>query len=99
MILASFREIPVVCLDKAKKLARTLEDRGIRGILLIGSPNKPLLEVPVGIDRAGIVIVGGLNPVAVLEEHGIATESKAMSTLFEYSHLVPFKEILGRSSR
>jgi repressor of nif and glnA expression len=92
-ILASFREIPVVCLDKAKRLARTLEDRGIRGILLIGSPNKPLLEVPVGIDRAGIVIVGGLNPVAVLEERGIATESKAMSTLFEYSGLVPFKDL------
>ena len=91
-ILASYREIPVVCLDKAKKLARTLEDRGIRGILLIGSPNKPLLEVPVGIDRAGIVIVGGLNPVAVLEEHGIATESRAMSTLFEYTQLVPFQE-------
>ena len=93
-ILASFREIPVVCLDKAAKLARTLEDRGIRGILMIGSPNKPLLEVPVGIDKAGIVIIGGLNPVAVLEEHGIATESKAMSTLFEYSHLVPFKELM-----
>jgi repressor of nif and glnA expression len=93
-ILASYREIPVVCLDKAKKLARTLEDRGIRGILLIGSPNKPLLEVPVGIDKAGIVIIGGLNPVAVLEEHGIATESKAMSTLFEYSHLVPFKDLI-----
>ena len=91
-ILASFREIPVVCLDKAKKLARTLEDRGIRGILVIGSPNKPLLEVPVGIDRAGIVIVGGLNPVAVLEEQGITTESKAMSTLFEYSHLLPFQD-------
>ena len=93
-ILASYREIPVVCLDKAKKLSRTLEDRGIRGILLIGSPNNPLLEVPVGIDRAGIVIVGGLNPVAVLEEHGIATESKAMSTLFEYSHLVQFKDLI-----
>jgi hypothetical protein len=31
--------------------------------------------------------------VAVLEEHGISTESKAMSTLFEYSHLVPFKDL------
>ncbi len=92
-ILASFREIPVVCLEKAEKLSRTLEERGIRGILMIGSPNKPLLEVPVGIDKAGIVIIGGLNPVAVLEEHGIATVSKAMSTLFEYSHLVPFKEL------
>ena len=93
-ILASFREIPVVCLDKAAKLARTLEERGIRGILMIGCPNKPLLEVPVSIDKAGIVIIGGLNPVAVLEEHGIATESKAMSTLFEYSRLVSFKDIL-----
>jgi hypothetical protein len=96
-ILASYREIPVVCLDKAKKLARNLEERGIRGVLLIGSPNKPLLEVPVGIDKVGIVIVGGLNPIAVAEEHGIATESKAMSTLFDYSRLTPFKEILGSS--
>lgn len=98
-ILASFREIPVVCIDRAAKLARTLQARGIRGILTIGSPNKALLEVPVGIDKAGIVIIGGLNPVAVLEEHGIATESKAMSTLFEYSRLVPFKEILARPSQ
>ncbi len=91
-ILASFREIPVVCLEKAKKLARAMEDRGMRGILLIGCPNKPLLEVPVGIDKVGIVIVGGLNPVAVLEEHGIPTESKATSTLFDYSRLSPFSE-------
>ncbi|OGW32905.1 MAG: hypothetical protein A2X58_03230 [Nitrospirae bacterium GWC2_56_14] len=93
-ILASFREIPIVCLDKAARLARTLEERGIRGILMIGSPNHPLLEVPVNIDKAGIVIIGGLNPVAVLEEHGIATVSKAMSTLFEYSQLVPFKQLM-----
>jgi repressor of nif and glnA expression len=41
------------------------------------------------------VIVGGLNPVAVLEEHGIATESKAMSTLFDYTQLVPFQDTLN----
>jgi hypothetical protein len=93
-ILASFREIPVVCLDKAKKLAKSMADRGIRGILVIGSPNKPLLEVPVGIDKVGIVIVGGLNPVAVLEEQGIPTESKAMSTLYDYTRLVSFKDVV-----
>ena len=92
-ILASYREIPVVCLDKAKKLARILEEQGMRGLLLIGSPNRPLLEVPVGIDKAGMIIVGGLNPVAVLEEHGIATQSSAMSTLCEYSRLIPFSEV------
>ena len=50
---------------------------------------------PVGIDRAGIVIVEGLNPEAVLEEHGIAAESKAMSTLYEYTQLVPFQDTLS----
>ncbi|MGE5173839.1 MAG: DUF128 domain-containing protein [Betaproteobacteria bacterium] len=97
-ILASFREIPVVCMDKAKKLARVMADRGIRGLLLIGSPNTPLLEVPVGIDKVGIVVVGGLNPLAVLEEQGIPTESKAMTTLYDYSCLVPFDEVILRTA-
>lgn len=90
-ILASFREIPVVCLDQARRLAVTLMDQGIRGILLMGSPNRPLLEVPVGIDKAGMVVVGGLNPIAVLEENDISTENSAMATLCEYSRLVPFE--------
>jgi len=93
-ILASFREIPVVCIDVARQLAETMKDKGIGGILLIGNPNKPLLEIPVGIDKVGIVIVGGLNPIAAIEECGITTESKAMSTLFEYSRLISFKDIL-----
>ena len=86
-ILASFREIPVVCLEQAKILARTITEKEIGGIMFIGGPNKPLLEIPVGIDKVGMVIVGGLNPIAALEESGIATESKAMSTLYEYSKL------------
>ncbi|MDP2279113.1 MAG: NrpR regulatory domain-containing protein [Nitrospirota bacterium] len=93
-ILASFREIPVVCLAEAKRLAETITNKGIGGILLIGEPNKPLLEIPVGIDKIGVVIVGGLNPVAAIEESGIHTESKAMSTLYEYSKLKSFKDIL-----
>ena len=86
-ILASFREIPVVCLEEAKRLKQTIMERGIGGILLIGQPNSPLLGVPVGIDKVGMIIVGGLNPIAALEESGITTESKAMSTLYEYSQL------------
>jgi repressor of nif and glnA expression len=86
-ILASYREIPVVCLDEAKRLKQKIMERGIGGILLIGQPNSPLLGVPVGIDKAGMIIVGGLNPVAALEESGVLTESKAMSTLYEYSQL------------
>jgi len=93
-ILASFREIPVVCIEEAKSLAEKMTGRGIGGILMIGEPNKHLLEMPVGIDKAGMVIVGGLNPVSALEESGISTESAAMSTLYEYSKLKSFKEAI-----
>lgn len=92
-VLASFREIPVVCIDEVNKLAQKLTDIGIGGILLIGNPNQPLLEMPVGIDKAGIVVVGGLNPIAALEEAGISTDSKAMSTLYDYSMLRRFKDV------
>ncbi len=94
IILASFREIPVVCAEEAKRLAEKMAGRGIGGILMIGEPNKPLLEMPVRIDKAGMVIVGGLNPVSALEESGIPTESAAMSTLYEYSKLNSFKEAI-----
>lgn len=93
-ILASFREIPVVSIEKAKELSSLMKEKGIGGILLIGNPNQPLLEMPVGMDKAGMIIVGGLNPIAAVEEAGITTVSKAMSTLYKFSDLIKFKELL-----
>jgi len=93
-ILASFREIPVVCIERVRELAKELSKRDIGGILVIGEPNKPVLGVQPGIDRAGIVIVGGLNPVAALEESGIPTESQAMSTLYPFSGLKSYTELI-----
>ncbi len=93
-ILASFREIPVVSLERAKQLSEELRQKGIGGILMIGNPNQPLLEMPVAVDKAGMIIVGGLNPLAALEEAGIQTVSKAMSTLYKFSDLIKFKELL-----
>ncbi|MGW8272350.1 MAG: DUF128 domain-containing protein [Thermodesulfovibrionales bacterium] len=92
-VLASFREIPVVSLEEARSLAGRMEENGIGGILLIGDPNKPLLEVPTGIDRAGIVVIGGLNPLAAIEEAGIPTESRAMVGLHSYEHLMRIDQV------
>lgn len=92
-ILASFRELPVVSLEKAIQLKEELRGEGIGGVLMIGNPNQPLLEMPVNVDKAGMIIVGGLNPVAALEEAGIPSISKAMSTLYSFSELVPFREL------
>ncbi|MDX9714807.1 MAG: NrpR regulatory domain-containing protein [Dissulfurispiraceae bacterium] len=91
MILASYREIPVICLAQVKELANRMKEKGISGVLHIGEPNRPVFEVPVGIDKVGVVIVGGLNPLALLEESGISTDSKAMSTLFEFSEMTPLQ--------
>jgi repressor of nif and glnA expression len=93
-ILASFREIPVVSIEKAEKLKETLKMKGIGGILLIGNPNQPIIEMPVSIDKVGMIILGGLNPIAALEEKGIVTISKAMSTLYKFSELTAFKDIM-----
>jgi len=93
-VLASFREIPVVSLERARQLSEELRQKGIGGILMIGNPNQPLIEMPVAVDKAGMIIVGGLNPLAALEEAGIQTVSKAMSTLYKFSELIKFKELL-----
>jgi len=93
-ILASFREIPVVSIERAMQLRENMKDKGIGGILMTGNPNQPLLEMPVSMDKAGMIIVGGLNPIAALEEAGIPTVSKAMSTLYKFSELIKFSELL-----
>lgn len=93
-VLASFREIPVVSLEKAEELSEIMKEKGIGGIVLFGNPNQPLLEIPVSTDKAGMIIVGGLNPIAALEESGIPTVSKAMSTLYNFSELVKFRELI-----
>jgi len=62
---------------------------GLGGILAVGKPGQPLLEVPVVRERIGLAVVAGLTPVAALSESGIPVESKAMSALVEFSELVP----------
>lgn len=94
-ILASFREIPVVCREEAMRLSQRMSERGMGGVLLIGNPNSPLLDIPAGFDKAGMVVIGGLNPIAALEESGIPTENRAMSALVEYAQLKPFDAVSG----
>lgn len=93
-VLASFREIPLVTIQQAMDLQHKMRELGIGGLLSIGGPNQPLYEVPVGLDKAGMVVVGGLNPIAALEEAGIETVNNAMSVLFDYEQLVPFPDAL-----
>jgi repressor of nif and glnA expression len=92
-ILAGFREIPAICRQDAEKLLKRIDDTGLGNILLLGNPGQTVLGMPVGIDRVGVVVPGGLNPIAALEENGIETESKALSALIDYGSLKKFSEL------
>jgi len=50
-------------------------------------------EIPVELNRVGIILLGGLNPVAAAEEAGIEAENHAMSTVTEYQNLIKFWEL------
>ncbi|MBM3238912.1 DUF128 domain-containing protein [Candidatus Poribacteria bacterium] len=87
-ILAGFREIPAVCLGKVQRILAQLEKIGIGGVIALGKPSQPVLEIPVSTGCVGMVVLGGLNPIAALEEANIETENMAMSIMMEYSELV-----------
>lgn len=92
-ILANFREIPAACLPMANQLIDKLERAGIRRPVAIGEPGKQVCEVAVGLNRVGLVLAGGLNPVAAAVESGIITNNKAMSGLLDYKQLVSFWQL------
>jgi len=93
VIGVSFREIPSVSLNKAKELAKEVEKCLLGGILAFGTPNQPLLDMSVPYGRTGILVLAGLNPIAVLAENGVEVVSKAMNCLFDYNSLIQYTEI------
>jgi len=92
-VLANYREIPAVCQPIAEKVIAQLKQDRLGGLLLIGNASEPVCEIPVELNRLGIVLLGGLNPVAAAEEAKIEAVSFAMSTTLEYEKLVPFEEV------
>ncbi len=91
-----FREVPTDSRESVIGLIEKLKDVGLGGILLVGWPGQPLLEIPVTEGRTGVVVIGGLNPVAILEETGIKIQSRAMAGMVEYEKLFHYKEMSDR---
>ena len=92
-ILANFREIAAPCRPIAEEVVAKLKEAGLGGVLVMGNTSEPVCEIPVELNRIGIILIGGLNPVAAAEEAGIEAENHAMSTGIEYQNLIKFKEL------
>ncbi|MGC9317396.1 MAG: DUF128 domain-containing protein [Armatimonadota bacterium] len=94
MVGAGFREIPAAALDDALELIERMKELGLGGVLAVGAPGQPLLDIPVGMDRVGLVVIGGLTPMAAASERGIEIDQHAMSTTCDYASLKPIEELI-----
>jgi repressor of nif and glnA expression len=78
---------------EAEKVVAGLRAASLGGVLMIGEVSKSVCEVPVELNKVGMILTGGLNPVAAAVESGIEVDNHAMSTVMEYQRLVEFKEV------
>lgn len=99
IIGASFREAPTVSLPVIRRLTDLSEQIGLGGLIAIGQPNQPLFDIPVSQGCVGLVVAGGLNPVAAVVESGIGTTSSAMHCLAPFDCLVDYETLRHARSR
>lgn len=93
MVGAGFREIPAPAVSDALEVIEAMKEYRFGGVLAVGAPGQPLLDIPVALDRVGLIVIGGLTPMAAASEEGVGVEHHAMSATCEYSHLTPIDEL------
>ncbi len=93
LVGASFREFPSVALPAVLKVRDQLRLMGLDGIVAVGMPNQPLYGIPVGEGRTGLVVLGGLNPAAALEEAGLPGQNRSLAGLLEYRQFPEFRHL------
>jgi hypothetical protein len=100
MIGASFREFPSVAIKNVQRLQAFLRKINLNGILTVGQPNRPLLDIPVSEGRTGMIVIGGLNPFAALHETGIPIEISPLAGLEDLGSFLRFGEFayLGKQN-
>ena len=86
-VLGSLVELPEICLGKARTLLAQLRRSGIGGSVVLGSPNQPLLDMPVSAGKVGAAVLCGLNPLAVLVEAGFDAQLQCMGAVVDYREL------------
>jgi repressor of nif and glnA expression len=88
-ILGVFRTIPAPAREVVEEKIAMLKEAGIGGVYAKGDTSEPLSQIPVTLNRIGIVQLGGLNPIAAAVEAGIEIENIAESGLIDYQQLQP----------
>jgi hypothetical protein len=93
-ILGAFRTIPAPAREVVEEKTARLREAGIGGIYTLGNTSEPVCQIPVALNRVGVVQLGGLNPVAAAVEAGIEIENIAESGLIDFEQLTSFWKLL-----
>ena len=92
-VLANFRELPARCIPLMEDIIGRLKKADLNGLIMVGNPGETVCGIPVGLNKVGVILLGGLTPVAAAVEAGIEVENKAMSTLLDFRELIKIQEI------
>jgi repressor of nif and glnA expression len=92
-ILANFREVPAPSKPMVEEIIDKLRVVGIGGVIHIGNTSEAVCQIPVGVNKVGMILLGGLNPVAVAQESGIEAENTGNSGMIDFERLVNFREL------
>ncbi len=92
-VLANFREIPAPSRRIVEGIIQDLRNAGIGGVYVLGNTGQPVCQIATGMNRIGVVLLGGLNPLALAVESGINVDSYAESGLIEFDKLSSFWDI------
>jgi hypothetical protein len=92
-ILANFREIPAQSRSIVENCVKALKDAGIGGVYILGNISEPVCQIAVGPNRVGMVLLGGLNPVAAAVEAGIEVENISESGMIDFQELRSFRQL------
>jgi len=92
-IIGVFRTIPAPTREVVEKNITLLKDAGVGGVYALGNTSEPLCQIPVALNRIGIVQLSGLNPIAAASEAGIEIENIAESGLIDFEQLQSFWQI------
>jgi repressor of nif and glnA expression len=92
-ILGAFRTIPAPAREVVEEIGLKLRAAGINGVYTMGDTSEPLCQIPVALNRVGVIQIGGLNPVAAAVEAGIEIENVAESGMIDFERLVNYREL------
>ena len=93
---AGFREIPGESRELVSGLASRLETVGMGAFMSIGCPGQMLLNLPVRDGCCGMILTGGLNPVAIMVERGHRILPVALAGLMDFHGLHHYSELPRR---